>query len=66
MKVLCTLPNASELINGIRFAPTEDGMLSEDVPEDVAERLGTIDGYQIQRDAPRRGRPPKTDEAKAD
>lgn len=47
MKVLCTLPNASENINGVKFSSTDDGMLSEDVSEEVAKRFSAIEGYSI-------------------
>lgn len=48
MKVLCTLPNASEKINGIRFvAHALLGMISEEVDADVAKTLASIKGYEI-------------------
>lgn len=47
VRVLCTLANAGELINGVVFAPTDRGMLSEQVPVAVAERFVSIPGYQI-------------------
>ena len=46
-KVLCTLPNASEEINGIKFETHANGMLSEDVSDEVAAELSTIPGYQV-------------------
>lgn len=48
MKILCTLPNASEEISGIAFEKHPNGgMVSVDpVPEDVAEVLLSIDGYK--------------------
>lgn len=46
-KVLCTLPNASEEIGGIKFTQHAKGMLSEDIGDDEAARLASIDGYTI-------------------
>lgn len=59
MKVLCTRPNASELISGVRFEKTADGMLSEDISGEQAQRFLAIDGYTRVDEKPRRGRPPK-------
>lgn len=50
MKVLCKLPNASGEINGVKFAKTDDGMLSEDIGEDVAKAFSEIPGYEIVAD----------------
>ena len=46
-KVLCTLPNASEEIGGIKFVAHAKGMLSEDLSDEQAARLATIQGYEI-------------------
>ena len=46
-QVLCKLPNASDLINGVAFESTADGMLSEDVSDDVAAAFAAIPGYSI-------------------
>lgn len=47
-KVLCTLPNASELINGVKFAPhASGGMLSEDITDAQAEDFASIPGYEL-------------------
>jgi len=46
-KVLCTLPNASEDIGGIKFAQHAKGMLSEDLSDEQAKRLASIPGYEI-------------------
>lgn len=46
-KVLCTLPNASEEIGGIKFEKHANGMLSEDVSDEQAARLASIPGYQL-------------------
>lgn len=46
-KLLCTLPNASEEIGGVKFVAAKGGMLSEDVSEEVATRFAGIPGYEI-------------------
>ena len=46
-KVLCTLPNASDNINGIKFSPTEGGMLSDEIDQETADNFASIDGYEI-------------------
>ena len=45
-RVLCTLPNASTMINGVRFASTPNGMLSETIDEGVAANFLEIPGYE--------------------
>ena len=45
-KVLCKLPNASELINGVKFAQSGKlGMLSEDISDEHAAYFLSIKGY---------------------
>jgi hypothetical protein len=45
-RVVCTLRNASHVINGWRFAELPDGgMLSEDLPDEVAAEFLAIRGY---------------------
>jgi len=48
-RVVCTLPNASQLINGVRFASLGDGggMLSEDIPDHIADAFLGIPGYTL-------------------
>lgn len=46
-KVLCTLPNASEEISGVKFVSHANGMLSEDISEEVAADFASIPGYEI-------------------
>lgn len=46
-KVLCTLPNASSDIGGIKFEQHAKGMLSEDISDEQAKRLASIPGYEI-------------------
>jgi hypothetical protein len=46
MRVLCALPNASEEISGVRFTPTDDGLMrSEEISEEVAAVFLSIPGY---------------------
>ena len=44
-KVICTLPNASSLINGVAFAPHELGVVSEEIEQECADAFLRIDGY---------------------
>lgn len=44
-KVICTLENASELINGVRFVSHADGMISENVSDEVHASFLEIPGY---------------------
>lgn len=46
-KVLCTLPNASEEISGVKFEQREDGMLSEDISDEQAAAFVEIPGYAL-------------------
>lgn len=46
-KVICKLPNASELINGVKFATHKLGMLSEDISDEAAEAFTQIKGYTL-------------------
>ena len=46
-KVLCSLPNASEDINGVRFTQHANGMLSEDVSDEAAASFASIPGYTV-------------------
>lgn len=50
-KVICTLPNASNSINGHDFEDHPDGKISADLPEEVAANFATIDGYKIADEA---------------
>ena len=45
-KVICTLPNASEEISGVKFTAVEDGMLSEDISDEQADHFLSIPGYK--------------------
>jgi len=46
-KVICSLPNASDLISGVAFESTADGMLSAEISDDVAEAFVAIPGYAL-------------------
>ncbi|MEX3764471.1 hypothetical protein [Paraburkholderia phenoliruptrix] len=46
-KVICTLPNASELISGVKFVTHKLGMISEEIEDDVAEIFLSIKGYVL-------------------
>lgn len=49
-KVICTLPNASEEISGVKFQPHPDRegvMVSETVDDNVAARFCSIPGYEL-------------------
>lgn len=49
-KVICTLPNASLEISGVKFTPTADGtgIISEELAPAVAELFLSIHGYAIE------------------
>ncbi len=52
-QVLCKLPNASELINGVKFSPQgKVGMISEDITDEQAAHFLQIKGYVIVKAAP--------------
>lgn len=51
-RLICTLPNASTTINGIAFTEDRGQMVSEPVPDDVAEQMATIPGYMLVPEAP--------------
>lgn len=44
-RIICTLPNASELISNIKFAEHELGRISEEISEEVAAFFLSIPGY---------------------
>lgn len=48
-KVICTLPNASDSINGVKFHPLPDGAgrISDEIPDDVAASFTEIAGYEL-------------------
>jgi hypothetical protein len=46
-KVIWTLGNGSELINGIKFVSHKLGMISEEIDDEVAQVLLSIKGYVL-------------------
>ncbi len=46
-KIICSLPNASEEINGIAFEEDKGDMVAINVPADKAERFANIQGYEV-------------------
>lgn len=44
-KVICTLPNAAAVINGVAFEPHELGLISEDISKEKVEYFLSIPGY---------------------
>lgn len=46
-RVLCTLPNASTQIGGVRFTATDGGMLSDVLSDADAKRWASIPGYRL-------------------
>lgn len=46
-KVICNLPNASGLINGIKFVGHKLGMISEEIEDHIAKELASIKGYFV-------------------
>lgn len=46
-KVHCSLPNASNNINGVKFEPAENGVVSEEVDQATADAFAAIEGYVI-------------------
>jgi hypothetical protein len=45
-QVLCTLPNCSEEVSGVKFTAFAGGMLSEPISDEAAKRLCSIPGYK--------------------
>lgn len=45
-QVICTLTNASSLISGVSFSTCDEGMISEEISDEVAARFLTIGGYK--------------------
>lgn len=45
-KVICTLPNAGTVINGVKFTADRGQMISEDVTEAAAAGFTAIPGYR--------------------
>lgn len=45
-RVLCTIPNCPESVMGVKYTKTPEGMLSDPLPNEEADRLCTINGYE--------------------
>ena len=62
-KIICDLPNASELINGIQFEPTLDGamMSVEAVSDEIAAQFKGIPGYHFAAAEPATSKKAKAD-----
>ncbi|MDO8357310.1 MAG: hypothetical protein Q7U76_13045 [Nitrospirota bacterium] len=45
-RVLCTIPNCPDTIMGVKYTPIAGGMLSDPLPNEEADRLCTINGYE--------------------
>ena len=58
-KVICTRPNASLNINGVKFTPTEDGagVISDDVSDEAAELFLSIPGYELAEEGAKKPAP---------
>jgi len=46
-RIICKLPNASEVINGIKFISHKLGMISEEIEDEVAQEFLKIKGYVL-------------------
>jgi hypothetical protein len=49
-RVICTLPNASEEISGVKFERHEMGVISENVSDEQAANFASIKGYVLADD----------------
>ena len=45
MRILCTLPNASNCISGVAFEQIDGGVLSEEIDEQAAELFLSVPGF---------------------
>lgn len=46
-KVICTLPNTADVVNGVKFTLDRGEMISEDVSDEVAAAFAVIPGYTV-------------------
>lgn len=46
-KVLCTLENASTLIDSVKFEKTAKGMLSEEISDEQVKHYLSIPGFEV-------------------
>lgn len=51
MRVLCTRPNASDEISGVRFEKHEGGMVSVDIGDEQAAAFLEVGGYELVGDS---------------
>lgn len=49
-KVICTLPNASDEISGVKFTKHARGVVSEDISDEQAAAFLEIKGYEMEGD----------------
>lgn len=49
-KVICTRPNASNVIDGVDFEPHELGVISVEIDDEKAQSFLRIPGYQLDGD----------------
>ncbi len=47
-RVICTRPNAGELINGVKFSPHDGGMISDEVTAEIADQFMELSGFEIE------------------
>jgi len=65
-KVLCTLKNASEQINGIPFVAHELGKISAEISDEVAALFAKIPGFKlVAASAVKEAKAPKASKADA-
>lgn len=55
-KVICTLPNASTEINGVKFSESKEGMISEEITDAQAGEFTAINGYALVVVKPKAGK----------
>lgn len=46
-RIICSLPNASDIINGVRFTADRGQMVSDEISDAQAEAFAAIPGYQL-------------------
>lgn len=46
-KVICTLPNVSAKINGVRFTADRGEYISDEISDEAALNFASIPGYRI-------------------
>jgi hypothetical protein len=62
-RILCTLPNASTLINGHQFTQMNRGMVSAEMTDEEAEAFAAIPGFAL---SDNRGKTDADNRAEAD